>query len=288
VRFEDADAGRIFREDIERPNHLVRTFGTGHVRRRYDSARYDFAGEIRRLLVSKGLVDLAAAAELDDLGRLHEVMPPDLQILDTSEMNRASVAFYDTDADFTACYHRFVRHELMPTLDDDLLFQATPTIRFHFPHQKGFDWKPRYHTDIMLGHPPQEINVWLGATRVFGTNTMALAPLGPSAGLLRELDYDFDALALRIQTDLPFADAVAATTAPLEMDYGEYMMFDPRCLHATQYNTTDRTRISLDIRVLPLADRTAMRMIYRGTGRRKMAFDRGAYFDARLASELTV
>ena len=37
---------------------------------------------------------------------------------------------------------------------------------------------------------------------------------------------------------------------PLNMDYGEYIFFDPRCLHCTQYNDTEITRISMDIRII--------------------------------------
>ncbi|NYZ17512.1 hypothetical protein HL658_33640 [Azospirillum sp. RWY-5-1] len=279
---------RIFKEDIEARGFLPTRYGTGLKPVRFDVARFDFPGEIKRLLVDKGLVRAADLVESDSLSNLHRLIPDELRRLDEGELNEVARSFYDTDAGFLAVYHRFIRDVLRPLFDGDLLFQATPTIRFHFPKPEGFAWKPRYHTDIMLGHPPQEVNVWIPCTRVFGTNSMAIAPLDESEAVLRELDHDLEALALRVQTDDAFAARIAAMSRPVVMDPGEFLLFDSRCLHATQKNETDATRISLDIRVLPVDEWRAMRMIYRGTGRRRMPFDRGHYYDQRLVSELAL
>ena len=73
---------------------------------------------------------------------------------------------------------------------------------------------------------------------------------------------------------------------PLELKYGEYVMFDPRCIHATQNNKTEHTRISIDLRVLPQGERPRMRIDYRGTGRLRMLFAPGHYYDERLSTEL--
>ena len=51
------------------------------------------------------------------------------------------------------------------------------------------------------------------------------------------------------------------------MNYGEYIMFDPRCLHCTQNNTTNDTRISMDIRVITKNNLAKYSRDYRSTGR---------------------
>jgi len=47
---------------------------------------------------------------------------------------------------------------------------------------------------------------------------------------------------------------------------------------------TDHTRISIDLRVLPENERERMRIVYRGTGRRRMLFAPGHYYDERVSS----
>jgi ectoine hydroxylase-related dioxygenase (phytanoyl-CoA dioxygenase family) len=99
--------------------------------------------------------------------------------------------------------------------------------------------------------------------------------------LIESLGLDFARLAEGAQHDPALAARCAAIARPVELAYGEFLAFDPRCVHATQFNRTAWTRISLDFRVVPLEDYRAMRLVYRGTGRRQMLFKQGHYYDAR-------
>lgn len=249
---------------------------------RYDTHRFPFAEHMRRLLVDKGLVTAEAVAGLSRLEDLHRIMRPADMALDESELNAASRAFYDTDVAFVETYEAFLRDVVGPdVVGNAFLFQATPTIRFHFPNEQGFDWNPRFHTDIMLGHPPQEINLWLPVCGAAGTASMCIIDMQDGIQLIESLDLDFARLAHDAQNDATLAARLAAVARPVELAYGEFLAFDPRCLHATQFNTTGWTRISLDFRVVPLGDYNRMRVTYRGTGRRRMLFRQGHYYDAR-------
>src|SRR2546425_681792 len=168
----------------------------------------------------------------------------------------------------------------------DLYFQNTPTMRFQFPHQDGFTWKPRIHTDIMLGHPPYEVNVWIPLTPAYSTNSMMIARMKDSIGLLEEVSFDFETFAYRVQRDSIFWDQCARVCHPVTLDYGSFLMFDPRCLHATQYNSTPHTRVSIDVRIIRREDLNNMKLAYRGTGRRKLRFAPGHYYHAQSCSEL--
>lgn len=286
IKFAAGDERDAFLADLFDENIVQRRLGSDRVVGTYDIARYGFEREFRRLILEKGL---ARARDLDGipgLSNLHEILPSELTDLDDTELNNMSKAFYDTDEAFLETYRCFIKDVLSPLFGTELWFQATPTIRFHFPRQKGFNWKTRYHSDIMLGHPPQEVNIWLPVTRTFGTNSMRIAGRGASMEAIAGCGFDFDELALKVQRDETFQQHCAAITAPVELLPGEFLIFDPRCLHATQYNDTEATRISIDFRVVAVADHARMRLPYRGTGRRRMLFAPGHYYDMRSSSHL--
>lgn len=282
----DAAEAAIFRTEYERGSRIADE-PRGQKIFRYDTARHPFAAEMTRLLVDKGLLTGAAASSPPPLERLHEALSPDVMALDAGELNDVSRRFYDNDERFTQVYERFLAEVVGPqVVGGDFVFQTTPTIRFHFPHQAGFRWRPRYHTDVMLGHPPQEINLWLPVAGASGNASMRIAPMNESVALCKRLDLDFERLARGVQDNVALAGQCEAMSTPVELSYGQFLAFDSRCLHATQYNDTNWTRISLDFRAVPLADYEAIRLKYRGTGRRQMLFRRGEYYDPRTSRDL--
>jgi hypothetical protein len=282
----DAEEARIFRAEFAAGSRLARA---PHGQRlvAYDTSLYPFADHIRRLLVAKGLVSAPAIAALARLEDLHTILPESMTALDDGELNEVSRAFYDTDAAFVTTYEALLKNVVGPEIaGGDFVFQSTPTIRFHFPNERGFDWNPRFHTDIMLGHPPQEINLWLPVCGAKGSASMSIAEMEQGVALLESLDLDFARLADGAQHDPDIARRCAEISRPAELAYGEILAFDPRCVHATQFNRTGWTRISFDFRVVPMDDYRAMRMTYRGTGRRRMLFRQGHYYDARSSTAL--
>lgn len=286
IEFGAAERERFFAE-FRRGGH-GRAWPDGIKYFDYDVARYPFARHIRRMLVAKGLLSDSQDAVLDKLENLHHVLAPDVMNLDASEINEVSRRFYEQDHEFLETYERFYRDEIRGRVTDgrDFLFQSTPTIRFHFPNQTGFNWSPRFHTDVMLGHPPQEVNLWLPVTQTSGTNTMRLAGLADSMRILESIGLDFKEFARLVQEDRAMQADCHAVSQPVCLANGQYVAFDSRCLHATQENKTDSTRISLDFRVLPLEDYRGLTVSYRGTGRRQMLFQQGHYYDARTSEQL--
>ena len=77
-----------------------------------------------------------------------------------------------------------------------------------------------------------------------------------------------------------FVEAIKRSAIPVELDPGQFIAFDPRCLHGTQYNDTLSTRISIDVRVLAVETYKNMKRHYRGTGRRQLSFVPGQYFNS--------
>lgn len=286
IKFDTPQEHSIFLEDIQSEHFMQRRFGQSVKTLAYDTKPIDWDGAIRELLVTKGIAPEQKVRDLDSLSNLHTILGEEWTALDESELNKVSKAFYDNNAAFDRIYRRFIRDVVAKHCGEPVWWQTTPTMRFHFPRQKGFNWKPRYHTDIMLGHPPHEVNVWVPLTKVYGTNSMCLAGFEPSYDILKTLRFDFEDFATKVQYDDAFAANCARHSRPVELPYGEYVMFDPRCIHATQNNQTEHTRISIDLRVLPQSERERMRMDYRGTGRRRMLFAPGHYYDERLSSQI--
>ena len=286
-RWDDPHEAAIYREELDAGSRIVRVQGPAVRTYRFDTERYPLAQLAVALLVEKGFLAAADAARLDDLTELHRFIARDQTALDANETNAVSRAFFDTSPAFIDAYERLINDVLVDQIvGADCLFQRTPTIRFHFPNQDGCFWHPRIHNDLMLGHPPQEINVWLPLGRTQGTSGMRIADLAASVALIEEVDHDYAVLARKGQHDPDFRRRYKAASVPVELAYGEFIVFDPRCIHAPQYNVSDLTRVSLDFRIIPVEDYDAMRLAYRGTGKRRMPFARGAYYHDQSAAAL--
>jgi hypothetical protein len=277
----------LFEQDFAAGSGLPALQRDGTARLPFDTTRFPFHEVVCEMLIEKGILTRHQVGAMGNLGRLHHFLPQSAMDFDTDELNEISRLFYDQSDAFVALFHRFLAGFVMPSVvDGDFVFQATPTVRFNFPNVAGYRWKPRYHTDIMLGHPPQEVNCWLPVTNAFDTNSMRLAPVDASLAVWRSLDLDFPRFVQEVQENEATADRCRDISEPVVIDYGNLLLFDSRCIHCTQYNTTDATRISFDFRVMAVDAYKAMQIEYRGTGRRKMLFQKGGYFDARTAAAL--
>lgn len=285
IRFTPDEMQR-FRDDFADGSWVGSQYPEGSTVLGYDTAAFPFAGRLSDLLVAKGIVTREALEGIPGLEYLHTLLPDSMKDLDVNEVNETTRRFYEQDEAFLAVYHAFIKDFCDRFLATECVVQRTPTIRFHFPHQRGFNWAPRYHTDLMLGHPPQEVNLWIPLVDVHGSNSLRMAPLAPSLDILHRYDLDFHAFAVDVQHNGALKAELERISWSLDLKYGEYALFDSRALHACQYNTTETTRISIDVRVIP-TDRFARRRVaYKGTGRLQMPFEQGNYYDSRTSVTL--
>jgi hypothetical protein len=125
------------------------------------------------------------------------------------------------------CMQLFVSKSVAEALDaaahgyHSIVYQAQPSLRVHLPHAKcGI----KLHKDADYYHQPNELNIWIPlSTGVGGTNSLYLES-APGAG-------DF---------------------TPFEVGVGSFQRFwGNQCAHHTVVNTSDVTRVSLDVRVVP-------------------------------------
>lgn len=216
----------------------------------------------------KGLL-FPAGGKLD---QLHLRVPKIAQDLDETQINDFTTLLYDLGPKFASVYRGFLRSTIASMFSAPIYFQRIPTIRVHFPNQEGFGTRQSWHSDIMLGHPPGEVNVWLPLTDAIDGNTMDILHRADSLPLMDMVGGDFT------QFGSAFDHACKTVARPVVMEQGKYLMFDPRCIHATQHNKTNKTRVSMDFRVIPVPALAALRRSYTGGGRRPQPFAPGGYY----------
>jgi sporadic carbohydrate cluster 2OG-Fe(II) oxygenase len=237
---------------------------------------------IVKLFVEKGILKDTNV----ELEYLHKHLTKEQMSLDHNELNDITKLLYEQNEFFLDAYKSFIKHICKTIIKKPCYFQKTPTIRVHFPHQEGFNWAPRFHTDILLGHPPCEVNIWAPITKTYGTNSLLLIPLAESLSVLNKFKGRFTQIPNEIQTNTELQQLLHKQASSVTLPYGDFVVFDSRCLHACQYNTEETTRISIDVRVVPVDDFNNKQLAYRGSGRRQVAFEVGDYYDVITSEEL--
>ncbi len=127
----------------------------------------------------------------------------------------ASREFYQT-------YERFIEEVVRPQFNEPIYYQKKPTHRILFLNNPG---ESRFHRDRDYGHSTAEINYLVPQTAAYATNTFWLES--------EEGKEDFQ---------------------PVEMQVGEFVRFNGASLkHGAKVNTTGKSRVSFDFRVIPFS-----------------------------------
>lgn len=165
-------------------------------------------------------------------------------------------------------YHRFVRW-LAGYLGHDCVFERDPQVRYHIPGR--FDDRYRlpdgslcsFHSDTLLRDYFQQVNVWLPLCDVRGTAALAVVDYSVSLEVLEAFAAELDYCSIRFRSaraeffqfllrrhDL--RRKIQEASSPVEMKYGQCLLFDPRVLHGTAENIENETRVSIDFRIVPM------------------------------------
>jgi len=268
------------RADYADTSDFTAAFGEGsHRIERFDVEQLDLVSAVWEELVARGFVDDAGCT--DDLARLHRFVRPADQELDAFQINAVTRAFSDAPQARAVLFTRLVSEVVAPVVRRTVYRQANMTLRFHFPEDAAAAGRRNvFHTDVMLGHPPQMLNVWVPVSSTDAGNTLLLVDLDTSRRVMLDHDFDFEAIATRVQYDDAFYGGLMDAAQPIVMTPGEVLLFDARCLHAGQVNVSDRTRVSTDLRVLTASTLTRLRKPYESGGRRALRFAPGEFLAA--------
>ncbi|MHB1947016.1 MAG: 2OG-Fe(II) oxygenase family protein [Gammaproteobacteria bacterium] len=235
-----------------------------------DEIAKKFRNEIVRILQKKNLLNKPV-----ELENLHNQVSDVMRAYNFDDgVNKISTYFYDTDAQFMEVYYSFIQFLRNHFLTEPFYFQKTPTIRIHCPYAKNNNHYPRYHTDIGYGHPPEEMNIWLPLTHILSGHGFKAMSLPDSKQILEKFNYDFTQFIKHAIHDKEFSNYCNDLAVPVSTDFGKMIVFDSRCIHSGM-PLFKHTRVSMDIRIIPVSRYKQMRVTYQGSGRRKVIFSPG-------------
>jgi hypothetical protein len=241
----------------------------------------EFRREIYRILIEKNLIrkeinpDTFKNATEFPLEELHRYVDEEMHAYNFDDgVNKISTHFYETDSLFESVYFKFIAFLRKNVIEEPFLFQRIPTIRIHCPNAKNNHHYPRYHSDIAYGHPPQEINIWFPLTDVLTGHGFKLMSLETSRSILDKYLYNFASFIDDAIHNKAFSAKCDSQAMPVTTKLGSILAFDSRNIHSG-LPLMNHTRISMDIRVLPISQYEKMPVTYQGSGRRKVLFTPG-------------
>jgi hypothetical protein len=138
----------------------------------------------------------------------------------------------------------------------DAFIQGMPNIRIHSPLDPAS--VVPFHSDVLYGHSPEEVNYWVSLTPAYGTNSLWMADPYQTENI-------HDSLKQRQLNLEEFEELARGTARPIEAAGPGIFTFCCAQVHGSVLNETDHTRVSIDIRVL-------------GAGRRANVKKVGGYF----------
>ncbi len=257
-------------------------FGSGSKRFEFDPSQYGFRNSVERHFQARGL--LPSGTPLEELHRVNDV---ESLTVDSSGQSPVSSSLYEIDADFYENYRRFLREIVRTHLFDfDFYFQDVPTFRCSVPGSPGYNWRPNYHTDIAIGHPPNTINFWLPVTECSGNNSLIYADLDDSIDVWRDFQFNFKKFHATLDENDELFQRCQSISKSFDASDGEGLVFDSRCMHLHQKNDTQQARVSFDFRIIPVDAMNAMDVAFVGTGRRKAQFKPGEYYFEKSVDQL--
>jgi len=125
---------------------------------------------------------------------------------------------------FQKLYSNFLNEVIQPEYIDTIIYQAIPNFRISFPNNVAV-WefhKDKNYRNVAWAEDVNEDNYFLPLNKAFGTNTIWVESI--------ENKWDY---------------------APMEWEYWETIKWDgSNLMHWNKINTTWKTRISLDFRII--------------------------------------
>ena len=231
---------------------------------------HDFEGVIKKFLVEKNITE----TDDFDLNQIHNHVDLEYQVTGPDDgISKLGQMFYEIeDESYFELYHKFLKEIRDEVLKCDFYFQETPTIRFWFKGQKTI---PKYHTDMDLGHPPQEINLWWGFTNNEQTGFVVGNNLKDCEGWYSSYDFDRSKFYQDAESQSKEFNSIGEGITS-EAESNRIIMFDSRMIHsAIDRSTDDTTRVSMDVRLNPVDE---FKDGYTGLGRMKAEFKPGGKF----------
>ena len=280
-----------YEKEYRRFGSMIENFGNDQVKLDNKEWSIKYRDEVRRMLDDKKLISYDKS---EDLENLHSKLDQELINYDIDHgISEVGRLFYETDDKFINLYHEWLKHLYEDIFKFDFYFQETPTFRFHFPDadEYGATHYPRYHSDVQYGHSPREINLWWSLTKNKRSG-LRIMGIDKSLRWYSAYGFNFDKfIEMSWSANSIFNDYGFLESDELKITNDELFVFDSRCIHtgeSRQHDDDYTTRISLDVRIIPVEDYEWKvldgRPLYRGKGRMGAEFRPGGKFGYHKSS----
>jgi hypothetical protein len=200
------------------------TLRSGHHYFTYDTTKYPFYNKLQEIFDTQ--------LPLDDLHLGYDLSSFSQVTFDNDTATLFHKGYYKSPQYHEAIeiYNSFLRNEILPLFKEDLVVQKEPSFRVCVPNNTALGKLSTdsneiigLHCDGDYNHPKEELNIMLTVTGQHDTNS-CYAETEPSKG-------DFIAINLLPNQFMTF--------------YGN------QCRHYNKVNTTGKTRVSFDFRIIP-------------------------------------
>lgn len=232
----------------------------------------------------KSLFNLSCS--LEEICNLHHKLDENLKIYDQKfAINKISTFFYDMPDIFKKKYIELLKSQIRPVIGQDFYFQDNPTLRVQMPHITAEPMYPYFHSDIQLGHPPYEINVWMPLNPPSNSegHGFSITSLKDSIDTFKK--YNFDILKISENGGKDISNKLNSISKLQNFKYGNAVLFDTRCLHSTQV-MKNHTRISVDVRITPTDLFHKFNHNYQGIGRKGVIYKPGDGYNIKSIDNL--
>ncbi len=122
----------------------------------------------------------------------------------------------------------------------DFYYQFLPSLRFQQP---GDNENP-FHIDTWVGHGKDIVNFWLPLVELNSQNTLHIVNEKNSSFLISKFKKGQLSLS-------DFNKICNEYSEPIKASYGDLALFSNETLHGQKKNSSDKTRLSLDFRIIP-------------------------------------
>ena len=195
----------------------------------YDASKYPFQ------YLFCNIISEFLGKEVRELSDLHKHIN-----LDSLPLLSDTIYRYFRCEEFINYYHEFCITIIDAHFSGNAQYQAVPALRIQFPGAKTVN----FHHDVMYGHGQDIVNIWVPLVRVCGSNSLQVLSEFNSQTIEQSFGEAEWSIAELNRACLSIAE-------PLSMNYGQYFMFHAWVFHGSVENTSDKTRVSFDTRLLP-------------------------------------
>jgi sporadic carbohydrate cluster 2OG-Fe(II) oxygenase len=153
-------------------------------------------------------------------------------------------AWLNSQPDIRVNYYRLASSILQTLVGNELAMQNKVNLSIQQPHDQTSVLE--MHSDAWSGDSPFQVVLWVPLTESSNTNAMFL--LKPE----KSMEAYTRVRSGELTSMTAIQEAYKSELEPIEINFGDILIFDSNCLHGNQLNTTGISRWSLNCRFTSL------------------------------------